>query len=298
MTAALLILLLLAGAYLVAVVDSRLCLAPRGAAAWAAPLQRAAWLLGQQQAQTERPDLPAWKLAPGVYLGLAVCGLAVVPLAPDRVLADTPVGIVLWGAVESLTVVAVFLHGWSANSPLPLVAGYRYVAIGLCAMLLSMFVLIAAALPAESLSLVAVVESQRGWWNVLRQPLGLPLFVVLGWAISLRGPLNFADSASLSGGTLAEVSGASRLVWETARAAMLVAFSAMGATVFLGGYLGPWLPGPAWLALKTLALLALAAWGGHHIARIDPSRMLTLLWLVLLPVSFLHLLIAGLVALA
>ncbi|WP_368667820.1 NADH-quinone oxidoreductase subunit NuoK [Palleronia pontilimi] len=43
----------------------------------------------------------------------------------------------------------------------------------------------AAALPAESLSLIAIVDSQREVWNVIRQPLGLPLFVIVALTIVL-----------------------------------------------------------------------------------------------------------------
>jgi len=263
----------------------------------AAPLFRSAALLRQQQNTTEAPDLLNWKLAPALYLGLAAAGVAVIPLAPGQVLAPLEVGIVLWGAVEALTVVVVFLHGWSANSMLALMGAYRYVAIGLPIMLLSMFVLIAAALPAESLSIPAIVESQRGLWNIVRQPLGLPIFLLLGLSLSFRGPFNYADSADLAGGTATEISGAARLVWEFARLAMLVATAAMAASIFLGGYLGPVLPGPLWLLLKTLAVLVVLVALSHLFARISPSRMLTLIWVVIMPLAFIDLLWAGLVAL-
>jgi NADH-quinone oxidoreductase subunit H len=248
----------------------------------------------RQSLTTEHPDLAAWRLAPAAYLGLAAAGLALVPVAADRAAVDVEAGIVVWGAVESLTVIAVFLHGWSSNSLLPLLGAYRFVAIGLSVMLVSMFVLIGAALPAESLRLTAIVESQRGLWNAVRQPLGLPLFLLLGLAITLRGPMDYADSADLAGGTSAEDSGAPRLAWQFARAAMLVAFATMAATVFLGGPLGPLLPGPVWLLLKAGFVAALLVALGRLLARPDASRMLTFIWVVLLPLSFLDLAIAGL----
>lgn len=257
------------------------------------PLRAAAALLIQQRNRTERPDAAAWMLASSLYVGLAAVGLAVVPWSSRLAPADVPPGIVLWGAVESLAVVAIFLHGWSANAPLSLMGGYRYVALGLAVMLVSMFVLIAAALPAQSLRLSAIVESQRGLWNVVRQPLGLPLFLFVGLGLAFWGPLNFADSADLAGGTASEVSGPARLVWDFARRAILVAFSAMAATVYLGGWLGPWLPGPAWLAIKTLAVLAVLAMLGHVTARIATDRVVTLVWVGLLPLAFLGLAAAG-----
>lgn len=291
---------LLAGAWVFSVLDgmaAALVAGRRPRPAPLAPLRTAALLLQRQANRTERPDAAAWTIAPALYLGLAAAGLAVVPWSAGAAPADVPAGIVAWGAVEALTVVAVFLHGWSANAPMALIGGYRYVALGLSAMLVSMFVLIAAALPAESLALSEIVASQRGIWNVVRQPLGLPLFLFVGLALAFWGPLDFADSADLAGGTASEVSGPPHLLWELARRAMLTAFAAVAATVYLGGWLGPWLPGPVWLALKTLLVLAVLALLGRAAARIATERVVGLVWVGLLPASFLALAAAGLEAL-
>lgn len=261
------------------------------------PLGQTARLVSQQSIQTERPDRVNRVVAPVGYLAVAVAGLSVVPFAPGAAVTDFEAGVVLWGSCEALTIVLVFLHGWSANSMFPLIGGYRFVAIALPAMLISMFVLIGAALPAQSLSVSAIVEAQRPMWNVIRQPLGLPLFLLLGLTICLRGPFDYADGADLAGGTSAEVSGRDRLAWRVARLAMTTAFAAMAATAFLGGYLGPWLPGPMWLALKTSFVLAVLVVLGRHFARMPAPRMLTFVWTFLLPLSFLDLVIAGVVAL-
>lgn len=286
------------GAWLAASLD-RLAPALWGlpAAGPLAPLREAAALLAQQTIRTERPDRLTLLLAPALYLTLAAVGLSVVPLWPGVAPIESPVGIVIWGSCEALTIIAVFLHGWSPNAPFPLIGAYRYVAIALPVMLPSMFVLIAAALPAESLSVTAIVASQEPLWNVLRQPMGLPLFLLVGLTLTLRGPFDYADGADIAGGTSAEDSGAGRALWQFARLSMLVAFSAMAAAVFLGGPLGPWLPGPVWLWLKTAAVMALTVLLGHAVARTTPSRMLGLLWVVALPLSFLHLAIAGVLAL-
>lgn len=293
------LLLLLVGAWVAAVLD-RVAVAliahrPLGLPLLA-PLRSATAGFLQPATRTEHPDRLNWALAPALYLGLAASGVALVPLSSRGALVDLPAGIVLWGAVESLTVVAVFLHGWSANSLLPLIGAYRYVAIGLPVMLISMFVLIAAALPAQSLSVSAIVASQGNLWNVVRQPLGLPLFMLLGLSLTLRGPFNYGDSSDLAGGTAAERSGAPHAAWQLARLAMAVSFSAMASAVFLGGPLGPLLPGPLWLVLKTLFVLAVLVAASHLLARLPPSRMLTLLWTVLMPLAFLGLVGAGIEA--
>ncbi len=291
-----LLLTLSAGAWFVAWLDA-LAPAHAGGRGPLAPLRAGAARLVRQRVVTEAPDELNWRLAPVAYLALAAIGLSVVPLTAAGPLVETPVGIVVWGSCEALTIVAVFLHGWSPNAPFPLIGAYRYAAIGLPVMLPSMFVLIAAALPAESLSVSHIVASQVDLWNVVRQPLGLPLFLLVGLTLTLRGPFDYADGAELAGGTSAEDSGAGAALWQLARLAMLVSFSAMAAAVFLGGPLGPWLPGLVWMWLKTAGIAALTVAAGHSIARTTPSRMLTLLWIGALPLSFLHLAIAGVVSL-
>ena len=262
------------------------------------PLYAAAAEVFRQRISTEAPDRMNWFLSISGFLTLGAIGLAVVPLGPQSAVIGLETSVVLWGACESLVVVLVFLHGWAPNSPLALIGAYRYVAIGLPIMLLSMFVLIAAALPAESLDLRAIVTSQEDIWNVIRQPLGLPLFILLGLSLTLRGPLDYADSADLAGGTSIEDSGANRSGWQVARLSMLVGFSAVAASAFLGGYLGPVLPGVVWLAFKTLTIMAVIIALSHLLARMPVARMLGLIWKVLLPIAFLDLLLAGLVALA
>lgn len=258
-----------------------------------APLRDAAVMLRQRRAITERPDMMLWVLAPAVYAAVAAVALSVVPLGEGLAIADLRTGIVVFGAAEALAIVAVFMHGWASNSHLSLIGGYRFVALALSYELLSMFVLIAAALPAESLQVSAIVESQASLWNVLRQPLGLPLWIVVTLGVTFWGPLDLADGRDLAGGTSLEVSGLHRLLWETARAGMLAVFCAMGAAVFLGGWLGPALPGWAWMAVKTLAVMVLVLGAGRMVGRAQSERAVTLLWTVLLPLSFAGLALAG-----
>lgn len=266
-------------------------------AAWVMPLRRVALFLRQSPSRTERPDRLLWVLAPAAYAGLAVLSMSVIPLAQGFAVADVRTGIVVFGAAEALTFVVVYLHGWAANSALPLVGAYRYVAAGFSFMLVSMFVLIASALPAESLSVGQIVESQRGLWNIIRQPLGLPLFLVVGLGAAFWGPLNVPDGRDLAGGTVAETSGPMRLAWAFARRCMLVTYAVMSASVFLGGYLGPVLPGPVWLGLKSLAVLVVYVAMGHLVGRFRTDRFMTQAWVVLLPLSFVGLIIAGVGAL-
>lgn len=290
------------GAYVTAVLDGVMGrLVAREAVsvrrAMATPLRQAALLLLQQRTATERPDAAAWLIAPTLLGGIAAVSVALVPVGPSTVVADADAGIVLFGAVAALVMVAVYLHGWAPNSVFPLVGGYRFVALALSYEMPLALVLIGAALPAQSLNFSAIVASQADVWNVIRQPLGLPIYIIACLGLAFRGPLGYPDAADLAGGTLAETSGGARLAWQAARAALLAAVAAIGATAFLGGWLGPWLPGAVWVAVKTLALLALLVAADHLLARVRLERFVVIAWTVLIPLALVDVFLSGVLAL-
>src|SRR5665811_807835 len=231
------------------------------------PLRNVALFVSQRRTVTERPDRGAWALAPALLTALAAVAFIAVPLSPDLAVADIPVGIVLFGAALVQVMVAVFLHGWSPNSLFSMIGGYRFAALALSMGIPFSLVLITTAIPAESLSVGVIIESQAHLWNVLRQPLGLPIYLLTALGFAFWGPFSHPDATDLAGGTQGETSGAALLTWRTARAAILVSAAAMGSAAFLGGSLGPWIPDWAWSSLKTVLLLAAMIWAGHRMAR-------------------------------
>lgn len=291
---------LVMGVYVVAVLDAAGYAAVGGRnvrAALLLPFRRAARLLVQSRPTTERPDAAAWASAVALAAAAAAAGLAAIPLGPGLRAADVPDGLALYGAAIAMVLVAVYLHGWSSNSLFPLLGAYRFAAQGLSYPIPLLLVLISTALPAESLAVGDIVESQAGLWNVVRQPLGLPLLLVTGAALAWWGPLDLPDGTDIAGGTEVEAGGPGLLAWRAARAGVLVGVAAMGAAAFLGGWHGPFLPGGAWMALKTFALLALLVVGSHHLARLPVERFVLLAWTTLIPLSLLDVFVSGALAL-
>ncbi len=289
---------MVAGAYLVAVMDRWTARLVAGGGvdagrAMAAPARDAAFLLTRHRTSTERPDARAWALAPALLAGLAALALTLVPIAPDTVIADPATGFVVFSAAIAFVMIAVFLHGWAPDSTLPLIGAYRFGAQALSFQIPFLLAVLATTLPAGSLSIVRIAEAQEPLWNVVRQPLGLPIYLVVGLAVSYWGPLDLPDGRDLAGGTSAEDAGIARLLWSGARAAMLVAIAAMGATVFLGGWYGPVLPGPVWVALKTLLLLAVIVLAGNLFARVRIGSFVIVCWTLLIPLSLLNIFVSG-----
>ena len=293
---------LTAGIYVTAVLDGVIARAVsrrpiQAGAALARPVQAAALLLLQRPTRTERPDAALWLLAPALLATVAAGIVAAIPVGSTAAAPAIDAGIVYVGALMALVMVAVFVHGWSTNSLFPLVGGYRFVALALSYEMPLALVLIAAALPAQSLAIDAMVRSQAGLWNVVRQPLGLPLYLVASLGLAFRGPLDVPDAADLAGGTEVERTGVDRLLWRAARDAILVAVAALGAAAFLGGWMGPWVPGPVWLAFKTLALVAVLLLVSHFLGRVRLERFVVVAWVVLIPLALVDVFAAGVVAL-
>ena len=289
---------LAAGVYVVAVLDRAMEALVAGRSIpvrdlLLAPVRRAAALLVTSPSATERPDAPGWVIAPALLAGLAAVALATVPLAPGLMVADPATGFVLFSAAIAFVMIAVFLHGWSPNAVWPLHGAYRYGAQALSFQIPFLLAMLATALPAESLQISEIVHAQQDLWNVVRQPLGLPLYLIVGAAVSFWGPLNLPDGADLAGGTTAEAAGVSGLVWQLARAAMLVAVAAMGAAGFLGGWWGPWRPGVGWMLAKTLLLLVVLVASRHLFARVRIERFVVVCWAGLIPLALLNIFVSG-----
>lgn len=292
----------IAGVYFIAVLDAMIADLVAGARwewqrALRAPLHVAAYAFVQRNSSTERPDRALWTMAPALLGALAASVLVAVPLRSVHQSHETSSGIVLIGAAMAMVMVAVYLHGWAANSVFPLMGGYRFVAQALSYEMPLALVLIATALPARSLALGDIVRSQAQVWNVVRQPLGLPLYMIAGLGLSFWGPMNTADGADLAGGTGAETSGLQRLSWQVARHAILLAVAAIGAAAFLGGWLGPMLPGVLWLILKTACLLAVMITAGHLFARVRLERFVTIAWIWLIPLALVDVFASGILTL-
>lgn len=265
--------------------------------ALAMPLRAAALLSLQHRTTTERPDSGSWALAPALLGACALSAISIVPFSADVPALELNSGIVYFGAAMALVMVAVFLQGWSPNSPFPLVGGYRFVAQALSYEMPLALVLIAAALPAHSLAVGAIVRSQADVWNIARQPLGLPVYMLAVVGLAFWGPLGTADGSDIVGGVRTEASGSTLLLWRAAHVGIVIAAATMGAAVFLGGWLGPWLPGPVWMLAKTAALILAILLSGHLLARVRLEWFVIVAWTVLIPVALLDVFASGVLVL-
>ena len=268
-----------------------------GPGALGEPLRLSARLLVEQRRTTLAPDRLLWRLGCTGVPVLALLSLAVVPIG-GHTLWSTSADLVWFNAMEALLWAAVWLVGWGPNAVHALTGGYRFLAQGLAYELPLMFALITAGLAAGSLRTTDVVAAQDALWFVVTMPVAFVVFVASAAAFAFWGPFAAPAAADIAGGVASELSGVDRLLVEAGRAIFLGATAAMAAALFLGGDAGPWLPGPVWHLVKTLAVLAALVWLGRRVPLLRPDRTVEVAWMVLVPLTLLQALVVAVLVLA
>jgi NADH-quinone oxidoreductase subunit H len=150
---------------------------------------------------------------------------------------------------------------------------------------------------AQSLNLREIVMAQaRGVPFVLLQPVAAVLFFIGITAETNRAPFDIPEAESeLVGGFHTEYSGMRFAMFFFAEYTNMLVLAALGATLFLGGWLGPWLPGPVWLLLKAYAIIFVMIWMRWTFPRLRFDQLMTFAWKLLIPVALVNFIITAFV---
>ncbi len=269
-------------------------------------------LIFKEELIPDKADKVVFVLAPVITLIPALIILAVVPFGPPieiggREIAlgiadGLDVGVLYIMAVASVAVYGIALAGWSSNNKYALLGGLRSsaqmvsyeIALGLS--------FIGPILLANSMSMRSIVEAQQGWWFILVQPIGFLVFLIATVAEVNRAPFDMPEAEQeLAAGYHVEYSGMKFALMFMAEYDKMIAVAAIGASLFLGGYWGPWvdrvpLLGPLYLFLKVVAILFLMIWMRATLPRLRYDRLMAFGWKVMLPLALVNVVLtAGLV---
>jgi NADH-quinone oxidoreductase subunit H len=282
-------------AYAVAVLRRWIAHTPK---AMVAPLREAMTIFAQQDSIPAGIDHFLFRSAPVIaFVAMALAALFV-PASAHASGVDSSVGLFFFLALFAPFVVAMMNAGWAQGGKAGLFGAFRAAAHLLSYEVPLGFAAIGPVMAAESLSTSRIVEGQHALWYGVWQPLGLALYLVAAVFASFRHPCDLPQAdTELAGGTLAEYSGPSLLLFRVALNANFALLMVMGVVLFLGGWQGPLLPGPIWLALKSAALAGLVLAVARRFPRLRHDQMLAFSWKVLLPASLLNVLLVGVLAL-
>ena len=251
-------------------------------------------LLGKDIITPRHVEKPLYYLAPIVIMIPVIVSFVVIPFSSFLQVKDINVGILVIFAFSSLTVLSLLLAGWGSNNKYSLIGAMRSVAQNIAYEIPLLLSLLPVILMCNSLSLRDVVEAQKSVWYVLYHPIPFLIYFVAGVAETNRTPFDLAEAESeLVAGFHTEYSGMRFALFFMAEYTNIFIISAVAATFFLGGYLGPVLPGIVWLFIKTYILVFVIVWFRWTFPRVRFDQLLNFSWKILIPVSFLWLLITG-----
>jgi len=232
-------------------------------------------------------------LAPIVTMTLALIAWAVIPFGATQVLADINVGILYLFAVSSLGVYGIIMGGWASNSKYPFLGAIRSAAQMVSYEVSIGVIIINVLLCVGSLNLNDIVTAQKNLWFVV--PL-FPMFVIFfisALAETNRPPFDLPEAeAELVAGYQTEYSGMMYAMFWLGEYANILLMCAMGAILFLGGWLSPLeifpftlIPSAVWLILKILLLFFLFALVKAIVPRYRYDQLMRLGWKIFLPFS-------------
>jgi NADH-quinone oxidoreductase subunit H len=258
-------------------------------------------LLSKEDIVPARVDKILWALSPIVVLAAALMAWAVIPWSPGVVPSDLNVGVLFVAAMGSLPVIGVIMAGWGSNNKYALLGGMRSAAQLVSYEIPGILAALVPVMLAGTMSMSGVVQAQidptrfggiHNWWFVFT-PWGFLAFIVFliaGIAETNRTPFDLIEAESeLAAGFHTEYSGMRFALFFLAEYANVFAVSAIGATLFLGGWGGPipFLPsiGPGilWFLGKTFFLIFVFMWIRSTLPRLRYDQLMNFAWKRLLP---------------
>jgi len=238
-------------------------------------------------------------LAPQIIAVVALLAFAVVPIAPGIGVVNMNIGLLFFLAMSSLGVYSLALGGWASNSKYSLLGGFRAAAQLLSYEVFMGLSLMGVVMLAGTFDLRAIVEAQRPLWFIVPQFVGFIVFTIAGIAEMRRLPFDLPEAeAELVAGFHTEYSGFKFGLFFVGEYIGLVLISAMIVTLFLGGWLGPWLPPVVWFVLKTALLIAFFILLRAALPRPRYDQLMAYGWKVMLPLALVNLAVTGAIVVA
>jgi NADH-quinone oxidoreductase subunit H len=240
-------------------------------------------------------DKPVYVIAPMISFVAALSMFAVIPFGESvtlfgreikLVIADVDIGILYIFAMGTLGEYGIVLGGWSSGNKYAILGALRAAAQMISYEVALGLIVIGTIILSGSLRLTEIVEAQRDVWFIVYQPFAFLLYIVAALAEINRTPFDMPESESeLACGFNVEYSSMKFTLFMIAEYAHLVTVAALTTTLFLGGWLGPVLPGPVWFILKTLLIIFIFIWIRGTYPRMRYDHIMKFGWKFLFPAA-------------
>jgi NADH-quinone oxidoreductase subunit H len=240
-------------------------------------------------------DKPVFILAPGILMITILLTFSVIPFGPNFLVFDSNIGILFFLGNSSLGVYSIVLGGWASNNKYSLIGAMRASAQMLTYEVFMGLSLMGVVMMADSFSFNSIVLAQKNGWFIFPQFVGFVVFFIAGLAETHRLPFDIPEAeGELVAGYHSEYSGMKFGMFFVGEYLGVTLISAIIATLFFGGWLGPsFLPPVFWFLFKTMVFICVFILLRASLPRPRYDQLMEFGWKVLLPLSLLNLLITG-----
>ena len=244
-------------------------------------------------------DKPVFVIAPAIIVITTLLSFAVIPFAPGIEIVNLNIGLLFFLAMSSLSVYSVALAGWASNNKYSLLGGLRAAAQMLGYEVFMGLSLAGVIMLAGSFNLREIVEAQRKVWFFIPQFPGFVIFVIAGLAETRRIPFDLPEAENeLIAGFHTEYSGMKFGMFFVGEYMGVTLISALIATLFFGGWMGPLLPPLLWMIIKTFIFICGFILVRSSLPRLRYDQLLAFGWKLMLPLALLNVVVTGAIILA
>jgi len=245
-------------------------------------------------------DKVVYNLAPILTVSAVILLWAVIPFAPKVVGTDVNVGVLYVVAIGAIGTLGIIMAGWSSNNKYALFGAFRTVSQMVSYEVPMVLALLVPVLLGHTMGINSLVQAQSVWFVVL-SPLAALLFFLSSQAEIGRAPFDLLEAESeLVAGYQTEYSGLKFGMFYVGEFLHAFTISALTASIFLGGWRGPWaeqLPilGVAYFFVKTFVVYFLVIVLRITMPRLRIDQMLNFNWKFLTPIALVLLIVTALV---
>lgn len=247
-------------------------------------------LLIKEDIAPEGADKFVFNIAPIFALATVILLWAVIPFAPTILGADISVAVLYVVAIGALGSLGIIMAGWASNNKYALLGAFRTVAQLIAYEIPMVIAILIPVLLARSMGTQAIVEAQNVWY-IFIAPLAVIIFFVSAIAELGRTPfdINEAESEIVAGYHI-EYTGMKFGLFYAGELLHALTVSALIATLFLGGWRGPFVDqvpilGPVYLFGKAFIVYYIIMWVRYSFPRVRIDQMLGFNWKFLTPLA-------------
>ncbi len=245
-------------------------------------------------------DKVTYNLAPILTVSAVLLIWAVIPFAKTIVGSDVNVGVLYLIAVGAIGALGIILAGWSSNNKYSLLGAFRAVAQIISYEVPMVLALLVPVLLSGTMGVNSLVSAQSVWF-VIMAPIAALIFFTSSMAEVGRAPFDLLEAESeIVAGYQTEYSGLKFGMFYVGEFLHAFTISALTATLFFGGWRGPWssqipILGVFWFFIKTFIIYFVVVLIRISMPRLRIDQMLNFNWKFLTPLALILLIITAIV---